>query len=69
MSFPNLDLPILAQVRAVLPAGTPVYLVGGAVRDLLLGHASHDLDFVVPREAIPTRPQGSQRLGRCIFRP
>ena len=28
----------------------PVYLVGGAVRDALLGRVSHDLDFVVPQE-------------------
>jgi putative nucleotidyltransferase with HDIG domain len=33
--------------------GSPVYLVGGAVRDALLGRMSKDLDFVVPRDAIP----------------
>lgn len=30
----------------------PVYLVGGAVRDILLERPSHDLDFAVPRHAI-----------------
>lgn len=30
----------------------PVYLVGGAVRDALLGRASHDLDFAVPEGGI-----------------
>jgi putative nucleotidyltransferase with HDIG domain len=30
----------------------PVYLVGGALRDALLGKISHDLDFVVPDKAI-----------------
>jgi putative nucleotidyltransferase with HDIG domain len=27
----------------------PVYLVGGSVRDLLLGHEPHDYDFTTPR--------------------
>jgi putative nucleotidyltransferase with HDIG domain len=31
----------------------PIYLVGGAVRDALLGRRSKDLDFVVPDSAIP----------------
>ena len=30
----------------------PVYLVGGAARDKLLGRPCHDLDFVVPERAI-----------------
>ncbi|MFN8217169.1 MAG: hypothetical protein U0R71_11300 [Solirubrobacterales bacterium] len=37
--------PELARVGAA--AGDPVYLVGGAVRDLLLGHGRADLDLVV----------------------
>lgn len=32
-------------VCANLPSSNPVYLVGGAVRDKLLGRAIHDLDF------------------------
>ncbi|PIE59560.1 MAG: polynucleotide adenylyltransferase [Desulfobulbus propionicus] len=30
----------------------PIYLVGGTVRDLLLGRVSHDVDFTVPVAAI-----------------
>jgi tRNA nucleotidyltransferase/poly(A) polymerase len=52
MSFDKLNLEILAQIQAVLPAGSPAYLVGGAVRDLLLNRLTHDLDFVVPENAI-----------------
>ena len=37
-----------------LPDGLTVYLVGGAVRDALLGRPVHDLDFVLERNAIKT---------------
>jgi tRNA nucleotidyltransferase/poly(A) polymerase len=37
--------PLIESVRAVLPQGVAVYLVGGVVRDAVLGHANHDLDF------------------------
>ena len=45
--------PLLAEIRPLLQKqAQPVYLVGGAVRDALLGRVSHDLDFVVPENAI-----------------
>ena len=37
-----------------MPDGLTVYLVGGAVRDALLGRPIHDLDFVLERDAIKT---------------
>lgn len=40
------------MVRRVLPEETPVYLVGGAVRDALLNRTTHDLDFVLPDDAL-----------------
>ena len=48
LNFPQ----ILDSVRAALPDGLTVYLVGGAVRDALLGRQIHDLDFVLERDAI-----------------
>ena len=53
-SGPKFTLPpLLETIRPILEAEeTPVYLVGGAVRDALLGRASYDLDFVVPENAI-----------------
>jgi putative nucleotidyltransferase with HDIG domain len=41
----------------------PVYLVGGAVRDMLLGRASKDLDFVVPHGAIGLTFKVADHLG------
>ena len=38
--------PYLAQTNQ------PIYLVGGAVRDALLGRLTNDLDFVLPHDAI-----------------
>lgn len=53
---PGEDLPfapLLDELRPYLEQqGHPVYIVGGAVRDALLGRMSHDLDFVVPRDAV-----------------
>ncbi len=44
--------PLLDRIRPfLLKQSQPVYLVGGAVRDALLGRASNDLDFVVPERA------------------
>lgn len=45
--------PLLARIRPLLTQhDLPIYLVGGAVRDALLGRVSHDLDFVTPQRAI-----------------
>jgi tRNA nucleotidyltransferase/poly(A) polymerase len=44
--------PLVERVRAALPAGQEIYLVGGAVRDLLLDRPSYDFDFVLPGKAI-----------------
>lgn len=49
--------PIFAQLDR------PVYLVGGAVRDALLGRASHDLDFAVPEKGIKTAFKVADTLG------
>ncbi len=53
---------ILDSVRSVLPDGLTVYLVGGAVRDALLGRPVHDLDFVLERNAIKTARQIADAL-------
>ena len=53
--------PLVERVRSILP-GQEIYLVGGAVRDALLGHISHDLDFAVPQNAITAARQVANAL-------
>ena len=54
------DLRRLLETIRELSADTPVYLVGGAVRDLLLNRPAKDLDFV--------QAQGSMQLARAASR-
>src|SRR3954451_8590460 len=45
-------------------AGEPaVYVVGGAVRDVLLGVEPHELDFVVEGDAVAVARRAAERLG------
>lgn len=46
----SMDLPqqTAAMIRAVTEVVSPVYLVGGSVRDILLGRVPHDYDFASP---------------------
>ncbi len=45
--------PLLDQLRPLfVDEQLPIYLVGGAVRDAVLGRVSHDLDFVLRQKAI-----------------
>jgi len=44
--------PLITSVQEALPSDQEIYLVGGAVRDAILGRASHDLDFAVPAGGI-----------------
>lgn len=60
-----LQLPsLLAELRPFfLQQSTAVYLVGGAVRDAVLGRPSHDLDFVVAQGGIKLALRLGDRLG------
>ncbi len=56
--------PLLDELRPLLAQqDVPVYLVGGAVRDALLGRPSQDLDFVTPRHALRLTFQVADALG------
>ena len=51
MPVPFSHSPLIDKVREALP-GQEIYLVGGAVRDMLLNRVSHDLDFALPSNGI-----------------
>lgn len=59
--------PFLERVRDVLPEGVPVHLVGGAIRDALLGRAVHDLDFVLPHSAVKVARQVADSLNAAFY--
>ncbi len=52
MSLPFSFPPLLKKIMDVLPHDAEVYLVGGAVRDLLTNRLSPDFDFAVPSKGI-----------------
>lgn len=51
------------QIISLLPKGGRLYLVGGTVRDLLLGRQTHDLDVVVTGVAQMTLKKKLAKLG------
>ncbi len=59
--------PLIERVRAFLPAGLPVYLVGGAVRDAVLGRETHDLDFTLPFDALNFARSLAHKLSGAFF--
>lgn len=62
-SHPHLDAEAL---RAAL-ANREVYLVGGSVRDYILGEPLHDFDFALPTRAIKTAFHVGDALGLPAF--
>ena len=58
---------ILERIVTALPPGTPAYLVGGAVRDLLCSRPTHDLDFALPGNAIRTGRQLANALNTAFY--
>lgn len=63
--IPNLQL--FEQINAVLIGSPPVYLVGGAVRDLLLRRPTHDLDFVTSGDALSMARKAANALGGAYY--
>ncbi len=58
---------LAGQVRAHLPAGTPAWLVGGALRDALLRRPVRDFDFVVAGDALAGARAVANALGGAYY--
>jgi len=67
MPLPFTLPPIVAEITDALPADQPLYLIGGAVRDLLLGRDSHDLDFGLPGDALAIARQIADKIGAAYY--
>ena len=61
MPVPFSYSPLIDRIRDVLP-DQEIYLVGGAVRDILLSRPSHDLDFALPSNGIALARRVANRL-------
>jgi putative nucleotidyltransferase with HDIG domain len=64
-ALPYADL--LERIKVALPENTSVHLVGGAVRDFLLNRTTHDLDFVLPKDAIAISRKVANTLGAPFY--
>ncbi len=67
VSYPDTFFEQLAQVTRVLPPGITVYLVGGAIRDALLGKGTHDLDFSLAGDVFQVSRKVADTLGAAFF--
>jgi putative nucleotidyltransferase with HDIG domain len=59
--------PFYERITSAMPSDLPIYLVGGAVRDALLGRTSFDLDFVTPGNALKIARKLADELGGAYF--
>jgi putative nucleotidyltransferase with HDIG domain len=66
-TLPIFDTLLMRQLRQHLPADIPVYLVGGAVRDAILGREVHDLDFAVSQNALKFARTLADKLSAAFY--
>jgi tRNA nucleotidyltransferase/poly(A) polymerase len=67
VSFPDSFFEQIKPVVQALPPGVNVYLIGGAVRDLLLGKATHDLDFTLAGDVFHISRKIADKIGAAFY--
>jgi tRNA nucleotidyltransferase/poly(A) polymerase len=67
MNTPLVFSPVLNHILSAFPTDIPIYLVGGAVRDLLLSSSVHDYDFILPDNSLEISRQIANRIGAAYF--
>lgn len=59
--------PIFDRIRRWLPGDVPIYLVGGAVRNVLISRSVHDFDFVVAGDALGVARKLANKINGAYF--
>ncbi|MBM3124527.1 MAG: HD domain-containing protein [Chloroflexi bacterium] len=70
IEFMPLVLPLpdfIDRIPDLIPKNQPIHLVGGAVRDGLLGASSTDFDFVLPSGGISTARKVANKIDGAFF--
>ncbi|WP_298008271.1 MULTISPECIES: CCA tRNA nucleotidyltransferase [Anaerolinea] len=63
----NQELSHILKTILIESRGTPIYLVGGSVRDWFLGVQSHDLDFCLNDSPVPLARRVANALQAGVF--
>jgi tRNA nucleotidyltransferase/poly(A) polymerase len=66
-SHPLIVHPLIKNIKQILPPGLECYLVGGAIRDSLLGIPVNDLDFVLPEGTLETARRTADAIGGAFY--
>ena len=67
LAYSILPAELLSRIHAAISGELQVYLVGGAVRDALLGKASYDLDFTLANHALETGRRVANQLDADFY--
>lgn len=61
------SLGILERLRALLAGEKDIYVVGGAVRDMLLGKPLHDIDLILPGNVKPLARKVADKMQAAFY--
>jgi putative nucleotidyltransferase with HDIG domain len=67
ISYPDTFFEQIKLVVQALPPDVSVYLIGGAIRDVLLGKATHDLDFTLAGDVFHISRRVADKIGAAFY--